>query len=255
MFSPEYIVREISYLRDVYGARHITLFDDLFVIDKERVRRLVELVRSAGLHKRVSFNCLARANLVDDEIAELLRKMNVRRVGMGLESGSDRMLKRLKGRDCSVEGNRRAVLALARHGLETEAAFLIGAPGETEQDMLETLRFVQENPLDLFEVYLLAPYPGTPLWDYALERGLVSPDMSWDRLNSDFVRQPDEAIFLCDATTRERTHEIYLRLLRERPTRRRGRMIQAAYKNPILLKSLIGRIATNVWDKAVRRQA
>jgi len=254
MFSPEYIVREIAHLRDEHGMRHITLFDDLFIVDKERVRRLVELVRSAGLHKRVSFNCLATANLIDDEIAELLRRMNVRRVGIGLESGSDRILKSLKGKHASVEANRNAVRILARHGLEVEGAFVIGAPDETEHDMLDTLRFVQENPLDLFEVYLLTPYPGTPLWDYALKRGLVSPHMQWDRLNSDFTRKPEGAIFLCEKTPRERTHDIYLRLLRERPTRTRKRIVQAAIKKPILLSSLIDRAARRAWRKIVRRE-
>ncbi len=254
MFSPEYIVREISHLHDRYGMRHITLFDDLFIVDKERVRRLVELIRSARLHKRVSLNCLATANLVDDEIAELLRKMNVRRVGMGLESGSERILKSLKGKHASVEANRNAVRTLARHGLEIEGAFVIGAPDETEQDMLDTLRFVQENPLDLFEVYLLTPYPGTPLWDHAIERGLVSPNMPWNRLNSDFAREPEEAIFLCERTSRERTHEIYLRLLRERPTRTRKKIIQATFRKPVLLSSLIGRVARNFWRKTVWRE-
>jgi anaerobic magnesium-protoporphyrin IX monomethyl ester cyclase len=254
MFSPEYIVREITYLYDKYRMRHITLFDDLFIIDKERVRRLVELIRAAELHKRVSFNCLATANLVDDEIAELLRKMNVRRVGMGLESGSDRILKSLKGKHASVEANRNAVHTLARHGLEVEGAFVIGAPDETENDMLDTLRFVQENPLDLFEAYLLTPYPGTPLWDYALERGLVSPNMPWDRLNKDFASKPDEPIFLCESTSRERTHEIYLKLLRERPSRTRKKILQAAFKKPLLFASIVDRAARNVWRRIARRE-
>jgi radical SAM superfamily enzyme YgiQ (UPF0313 family) len=200
---------------------------------------------------------VVRAALVDDEIAGLLRSMNVRRVAMGLESGSDRILRYLKGPQASVEENRRAVDTLSRHGLETEGSFIIGAPEETEQDMLETVDFIMASPLDRFDVHLLTPYPGTPLWDHALERGFVSSGMRWDRLYRSFAEKPDEAIFLCERTSRERAHEIYLELMREREARERKLhrkdAVKKALRNPALIPSLIGSVARKVGRKARQR--
>jgi radical SAM superfamily enzyme YgiQ (UPF0313 family) len=257
MFSPEYVVREIVHIIEEHAVDHIVLFDDLFIVSKERVRKLAALVRSEGLHKRISFNCVARATLVDDEIASLLRSMNVQRVALGLESGSERILRYLKGKQASVEENRKAVETLARHGLETEGSFVIGAPDEAEHDMLETVRFIEKSPLDRFDVHLLTPYPGTPLWDLALERGLVSSEMRWDRLYRDFAEKPDEAIFLCERTSRERAHEIYLELMDEREVRERRlhrrKTIKAALRNPSLIPSLVSRVARRVGRKARER--
>jgi radical SAM superfamily enzyme YgiQ (UPF0313 family) len=253
LFSAEYIVREIRDLVERHHVRHIVFFDDLFIVSKERIRQLVPLIRAEKLHKRVSFNCLATANLVDDEIAQLLRNMNVRRVGMGLESGSERILKHLKGAHASVEKNMNAVRILVRRGIETEGSFILGAPDETEQDMLETLNFIRKSPLDRFDVHLLTPYPGTPFWDYALKRGLVSRDMSWERLYRDFAHNPDQALFLCEKTSRERAHEIFLELRAERDARDRKLTAKANLKvaltNPATIPRLIIRAVTRIAAK------
>jgi len=257
MFSPQYIVREIEHVIRQHAVSHIVLFDDLFIVSKERVRKLAALVRAAGLHRRLSFNCVVRAALVDDEIAGLLRSMNVRRVAMGLESGSERILRYLKGPQASVEENRKAVRTLARHGLETEGSFVIGAPDETEHDMMETVNFIKASPLDRFDVHLLTPYPGTPLWDHALERGFVSSGMRWDRLYRNFAEKPDEAIFMCERTSRSRAHEIYLDLMHEREVREhklhKRSTIRKALRNPALIPSLISGVARKVGRKARQR--
>jgi radical SAM superfamily enzyme YgiQ (UPF0313 family) len=123
--------------------------------------------------------------------------------------------------------------------------------------MLETVRFIDESPLDRFDVHLLTPYPGTPLWDHALERGLVSPEMRWDKLYRNFAEKPDEAIFLCESTSRERAHEIYLGLMREREVRERRlhrrNTIRTALRNPALIPSLVSRVVRRVGRSAGRR--
>jgi anaerobic magnesium-protoporphyrin IX monomethyl ester cyclase len=105
---------------------------------------------------------------------------------MGLEPGSDKTLNYLKGKAFSVQKNRQAIEILKNHGITGNASFVIGSPEETLDEIMETFRFIKESPVCLVDVYVLTPYPGTPIWDYALSQELVSNDMDWERLNVNF---------------------------------------------------------------------
>lgn len=208
-FSPEHVVAEIEVLVKDHGARIISFFDDLFVGDVKRLRRIVELCRGAPSLAGVKYTCSARANLVTKDVVLLLKEMGMSSVGMGLESGCERTLAFLKGGSVSVEHNRRAVALLRKHGIAANASFVIGAPRETVSDMLETYVFIRKNPVSLFDTYVLTPLPGTPVWDYALQRGLVSEDMDWNKLNMNFYRNSDRAVFLSEVVDKKTVIRIY----------------------------------------------
>lgn len=180
-FSPEYVVREVETILDAYAPTQITFYDDLFIFSAKRLAGIVELLEARGIPGRVEFAISARANLVDEGIVRLLKRMNVVSVSMGLESGSARTLAYLKP-SVTLEQNVRAVTLLHDAGINVNASLVIGAPEESAADVLETLRFAEGLPLNIVNTYLLTPLPGTPLWSQARELGLVSPDMDWRRL-------------------------------------------------------------------------
>jgi anaerobic magnesium-protoporphyrin IX monomethyl ester cyclase len=195
-FSAEYVLREIEELVENYGVRLISFFDDLFIGDKARLSKIALMIEGNERLDNVSFTCSGRANLITDETAALLKRMRVRSVGLGLESGSEKTLRYLKVNNISVSDNRNAVLTLRSHGIAANASFIIGAPEETENEMLETFRFIKRTPISLFDTYVLTPYPGTELWDYARTKGLVSDAMDWSRLNVNFYRNWAHAVTL-----------------------------------------------------------
>ncbi|MBI2266386.1 MAG: radical SAM protein [Armatimonadetes bacterium] len=139
----------------------------------------------------------------------LLAEMNVVSVGMGLESGSQRVLQYLKGKNSGIEENRSAIRMLKKYKIAANASFIMGCPDETREEILETLDFIKKSDLDLFDVYVLTPFPGTPTWTYALERGLVSEEMDWDRLNVTFASHHKKAIILSEVLTREELHRLF----------------------------------------------
>ena len=215
-FSAEYVVREIEELVNQYRVKLISFFDDLFIADKERLREVVELLKKKSFYKKVKFTCSARANLITDEVAKLLREMGVLSVGMGLEAGTNKILKYLKGSNISVEDNKKAITILKKYGIAANASFIIGSLHETKEDILETYNFIKNNPLSLFDTYVLTPYPGTEVWQYAKKRKLVSDDMDWNRLNVNFSKNFKEAIILSEVLTRKDIIKLYkkFRLLR-----------------------------------------
>jgi len=178
--SADYVIEEIAELID-NGAKIIRFYDDLLTINKKRLRSIAEMIVDRGFQKKVKFACWVRASTVSPDVVRLLKAMNVVAAYMGLESGCNRTLKYLKGSG-SAEQNLDAVIMLKEAGIQANASFIIGAPDETLEEIMETYEFIRTSPLDAVSVMLLVAYPGTPVWDYAKERGLVSDDMDWRKL-------------------------------------------------------------------------
>lgn len=204
-FSAEYVLEEIKEMVGRHRISRISFYDDLMIADLKRLEALVSMIRREPMLDGVKFGVNARANLITDDTARLMKEMGVDSVGMGLESGNARTLKYLKGGSVSVGDNYEAIRTLHRHGIAANASFIIGCPDETEEEMLDTLRFIKTSGIDFVDTYFLTPLPGTPVWEYALQRGLVSEDMEWGRLNMFHAKNP---IILSERVGRERITKI-----------------------------------------------
>ncbi|MFH1416770.1 MAG: radical SAM protein [Planctomycetota bacterium] len=189
-FSAAYVVREIEHITSLLPqVRSVYILDDLYVADRRRLREMVRLMESSGLNRRLTYHGFVRSNLVDDELCELLRRMNVSAIRFGAESGSDAVLRLMeRGGKCSVATHQRAIDQAHNHGLKCGASFMFGFPGETRDDLLRTFDFIRQNADKMFVegLYLAVPLPGAELWKWASGRGLVSETMDWRRLNLAF---------------------------------------------------------------------
>lgn len=189
-FSAEYVVAEIKEMVEKYGAKRISFYDDLMIADKPRLEKIADLVQREPVLKKIKFGINARANLITDHTAEVLKSMHVASVGMGLESGNESTLRYLKGGSVSVQDNYNAVTTLHKYGIAANASFIIGSPNETREEILETLRFIKTSGLNFVDTFFLTPLPGTPVWEDAKQRGLVSDDMDFSRLNIFHAKDP-----------------------------------------------------------------
>jgi len=208
-FSAEYVVAEIEETLDALPrVNHFYILDDLFIVSRERLRRMVELLEARGLASRLKFRGFVRSNLVDDECCQLLRRMNCLEVRFGAESASPRILEQLKAGTTTVEDHQRSIDLCRSYGIGVSASYMVGNPGETEHDLRLTYDFILRNKgkAGIEGFYLATPLPGTPLWDHCLSRGLVSEDMDWTRLNLSFDN-PDfdwgDFIYINDAMPRQ----------------------------------------------------
>lgn len=200
-FSPEYVVREIKHLVYGYEVKNITFYDDLFIADKKRVSKIADLLNAEKLD--VSFECSVRSNLVNDEVASVLKRMNVTRVSMGLESGCDRILKRLKGSTVSVEKNLDAVKLLKKYRFGIGGSFVIGSPNESERDVMKTLDFIRVSGVNVGETYVLLPFPSTKMWFDCKRKGLVNDFMDWERFCM-YLSDNSDRVIVSDKISRER---------------------------------------------------
>lgn len=233
--SAEYVFHEIEKLVNDFGINRIDFYDDLFIANKNRVKKLADLIAKSNINKKVQFQVNARANLVDDEICISLKKMNVKGIGMGLESGSDQMLSYLKGENVNVGQNIRAVNTAKKHGFYTVASFIIGSPDDTKETILQTLEFIKKSKLDEFEVYSLTPLPGTPVWDYAIDSGLIPSDIKnfdWKAIDVEYQRSHNYNIHLAKNLTREEFYELYRLFVKEKKIRTFKRAIYLMFTDP-----------------------
>lgn len=103
-------------------------------------------------------------------------------------------------------------------GIKVNATFIIGSPDETKDEMMETYNFIKDNPLSFVDIYTLMPFPGTPVWEYALQKGLVCDDMDWDKLNVNIENRYtyDKSIIVSEIYTKQEIYQFYKKFRRLR---------------------------------------
>jgi len=209
--SARYVAEEIKELYHRYGAKLISFYDDLFIANERRLHELIDILGQENILGRVRFSCSCRANLIDDAMAKLLRRLGVVSTALGLESGHPRILKYLKGPSVTVSGNAAAVRVLADNGIAPNAAFVIGSPTETSAEIMTTYNFIKSVPLRNFNVYVMTPFPGTPIWQEAVEEGLIGEDFdNWPVLDAvHFARHYKDAIIVSQQLSRRQLRRMY----------------------------------------------
>lgn len=207
MHSVERVVDEVTYLKEKYEVNCINVWDDFFTLSKKRVRGIVEGLKREHLTDDVEFRVQVRANTFDDEMASLLRTMNVKNLNFGFESGSPRMLKLIK-KDVTIEQIEDVVIRGKRYGMTVTGSLMFGIPSETIEDMKLTLKlidYMHRHGVGCVWFYVATPYPATQFWDYAESKGRVFNNMDWDLLD---LRKYDNPLLLDDSISRKEFQKI-----------------------------------------------
>lgn len=154
---------EIDYLYYQKDVRYFFIYDETFLLNKKRT---FEILRKLKMYKRAHFQCQTRANLVDQKIVDKMKESNFVRVTMGLESGSDEILKRAS-KGVTKEDAVKACQLLHDAGIETRASFILGLPYETSKTVDETIEFAKKLDLYHANFNIMTPYPGSKTYEMA----------------------------------------------------------------------------------------
>lgn len=182
--SPSEIVDEMQWLVDRYGVRYLHFLDDLALTDYRWVLRFADELIARKLD--VLWGCTARTNIVADDIARAKREgrpnflercheAGMRLAGYGIESGSPTILKAIDKSGQTVPKMEIAIAETKRvlgdEGVDT--SWMIGAPGETEATVRESVEFCKRTGLKPTCWFYVTSYPGTTFWQLALDKGLI----------------------------------------------------------------------------------
>jgi anaerobic magnesium-protoporphyrin IX monomethyl ester cyclase len=166
------ILNEISVLKERYGVEHVDFIDENFFID----RRRVEEVSKTLIEKKIGISWYATCRVnyfneshVNADLLNLAKRAGCDMIGMGIESGSQRILDLIK-KDITVDDAVRAVRECTKVGIQPVCSFMIGLPGENIEDMNMTLDLIMKikriNPDALvIGPQIFRPYPGCELYD------------------------------------------------------------------------------------------
>lgn len=178
------LIAEIRYGRHDFGVEDFFFWGDTFTLVREQVRSLCQRIIDDTPGIRWVAN--SRVDTVDAEILGLMRRAGCWMVSYGIESGDEAVLRRC-GKGITPEKVLRAVRLAQRAGLKVAGHFILGLPGETEASARRTLDFAKRLHLDFSNFYAAVPFPGSALYDEALNRGWLRPS-EWARFHqSDFV--------------------------------------------------------------------
>ncbi|MDQ1281129.1 MAG: anaerobic magnesium-protoporphyrin monomethyl ester cyclase [Thermoproteota archaeon] len=161
MRSSKNVVDEIEDVLS-YGYDCIFFQDDCFTLDEQRVDRICDEILERGL--KFKWKCLSRVDSIKSEVVSKMKNAGCEQIFFGIESGNNAILKIMK-KQFTTEQARKAVEAAASSGVETGAFFILGYPGETNQTILDTIKFATSLPLDYLSFTLPYPIPGTGLYE------------------------------------------------------------------------------------------
>lgn len=235
LFSAEYVFNELKEIAYIYKPKAVTFYDDDFLSDKNRLERLAELIEKSGMNKKMEFNLMTRADNINDETVGLLKRINVTIVSLGLESGNQKTLNFLKCGTVSVNENLKAIELLDKNEIFTYGFFIIGSPQESKEDIMETFHLIRKSPLSGFSVYTLVPYPGTPIWNYAMNKNLVSNSMRWRKLALNINETKEDIIIVSEKLSRSQLYKLYWLFQGLRRRKHFIFMVKRAIRNPGLI--------------------
>jgi anaerobic magnesium-protoporphyrin IX monomethyl ester cyclase len=164
--SPGNVVDEIEEALAL-GYDRISFADDVFTLNRRRVVAVCDEIARRGLH--FAWECLGRVDSLDFETARLMKAAGCFRIFFGIESGNEEIL-RLMNKQITTRQAGDAVRAAHAAGLEVGAFFILYYPGETDDTVLDTLRFAGSLPLDYLGLTMPYPLPGTALAERLGER-------------------------------------------------------------------------------------
>jgi anaerobic magnesium-protoporphyrin IX monomethyl ester cyclase len=164
--SPVNVVDEIEEALAL-GYERISFADDVFTLNGRRVLEICAEIRRRRL--RFAWECLGRVDTFDPPTARAMKDAGCFRIFFGIESGNDAILRLMKKQITTAQA-RSAVEAAHRVGLEVGAFFILCYPGETDDTVLETLRFAGSLPLDYAGLTMPYPLPGTALLERVGDR-------------------------------------------------------------------------------------
>lgn len=167
--SAESVLAEIEHLRSEYGVDEIQIVDDIFNLNKPRLREIMGEARDRWRGELgFTFPNGLRADIMDEGIVDALADGGCYFVSIAIETVTER-LQRLVTKNLDVERARRIIDHCDRRGILTRGFFMIGFPTETREEIRDTLRFAFRSRLTLAYFFTVVPQPGTPLYDLARE--------------------------------------------------------------------------------------
>jgi anaerobic magnesium-protoporphyrin IX monomethyl ester cyclase len=189
--EPNRMALRLKELWDRYQFDDINFQDETFFTKRNRVRDLAERIIESGM--KVTWAATMRADQgirLPDEVWAKCKRSGLRRLLVGVESGSNEMLRRIR-KDIKIEQVFATAEKMVQHGIAGHFPFIVGFPEESAAAIQASLdvakRLRSMSPDFLTPIYYFKPYPGSELVIEAVAKGFKLPDTLEDWARFDYV--------------------------------------------------------------------
>lgn len=173
--SPEKIVNEINHLVKNFGVKSIFFQDWEFMLDRQRVIDICNLIITQGI--KIKWGCNGRAPDVEEKVTKKMKEAGCVRINVGFESGSQKILDNIK-KGVTTSQLAQAVKVLRASDINFSLYTLLGSIGETRQTIKETVEFLAKNQVKPSMVTSVIPVPGTELFSQIQNKD----NLTWDKI-------------------------------------------------------------------------
>lgn len=226
--SVKSVIEEIMQVHKAYGTTQFSIKDDSFTVKRDHVIELCKEFKK--LPFKITFNCTTRVDIIDKELLEIMKDAGLSQLSIGIESGSETIL---KATDKGI--NHLQILKAAdlfnELGIFWTGYFMMGLPQETEDDILKTLSFLKKSKPYYGGLGIYNPFPRTKLFDQGVEMGLVDPNPPLDH----FLKTNPKDLFFKDPQKR------VVALSHEKFEELKNKMEKAFHQHNTSLKNLARR--------------
>ncbi len=174
--SVDNIMAELEYRHDKYGVKRYYFCDDNISINKKFGKELCK--RIIAKNWDLAWSCEARVKSFDEELLKLMKEAGCKRIKLGVESGSDKVLEYMK-KGITVKDVRETVKLIEKAGIEMTIYILLGMPVEEPEDIEMTYSLLEEIKPAYVSLSVATPHIGSELWDRMKESNIDFPEDLW----------------------------------------------------------------------------
>jgi radical SAM superfamily enzyme YgiQ (UPF0313 family) len=172
--APASVADEVEWILDRYRPDMLWMADDVFTIHHGWLAAYAHEIECRRI--RIPFECITRADRLNESAADLLARLNCSRVWIGSESGSQRILDAMQ-RGVTLAQVTQAIAMCKARGIETGMFLMWGYDGEQIEDIEATVGLVKQCRPDVFLTTISYPIKGTPYFEKVADR--VVPGGAW----------------------------------------------------------------------------
>jgi len=161
--NPENVISEMESLKSDYNIKGAFFHDDTITADKRWINNFCSLLKKSRLDIR--WGCNTRADTIDDNTIKLMKDAGLANVHLGIESANQRILDDVYQKGIKTSDVKTAVSLLNKNKVTIMGFFMLGAPGETKQEIKNTIRFASNLNIQEATFSIVSPLPKTGLYD------------------------------------------------------------------------------------------
>jgi len=178
----EEIQGELDQLNNITSLKIINFIDDTFNVPMERFKEILRMM--INRRYRFKWHSYFRCQFADEEAVALMKESGCKGVFLGLESGSNTILKNMN-KKATREKYTNGIRLLKQYGIPTFGSFIVGFPGETQETVLETLQLIEESGIDFYRAQLWYYDPTTPIMKQKEMFRLQGFHLNWSHYTMD----------------------------------------------------------------------